>query len=122
MTVDLKHLTYADYLCLPEMKARYSIIDGELVMDGAPTPDHQIVLHEIFVKLESLMRALRLGRMFLAPLDIVIRRDPLRTRQPDLMFISNVLRYIIGRQVIDSGPDLIIEILSPSKSVSRWSV
>ena len=122
MTVDLKHLTYQQYLDLPEMKARYSIIDGELVMDAAPTPDHQAVLQEIFVKLESLMRALRLGRMFLAPLDIVIRRDPLRTRQPDLMFISNVLRYIIGRQVIDSGPDLIIEILSPSKSVSRWSV
>jgi Uma2 family endonuclease len=114
MTFDLKHLTYADYLSLPEMKARYSIIDGELVMDGAPTPDHQTVLQELFVKLDSLMRALRLGRVFLAPLDVVIRRDPLRTRQPDLMFISNARRYIIGRQVIESGPDLVIEILSPS--------
>jgi Uma2 family endonuclease len=116
MTVALKHLTYADYLSLPEMKARYSIIDGELVMDGAPTPDHQAVLQEIFVKLDSLMRALRLGKVFLAPLDIVIRRDPLRTRQPDLMFISNARQYIIGRQVIESGPDLIIEILSPSNT------
>ena len=35
MTVDLKHLTYPDYLDLPEMKARYSIVDGELVMDGS---------------------------------------------------------------------------------------
>lgn len=26
MTVDLKHLTYQQYLALPEMKARYSII------------------------------------------------------------------------------------------------
>ena len=51
--------------------------------------------------------------MFLAPLDILIRRDPLRTRQPDLMFISNARRYIIGRQVIEGGPDLVIEILSP---------
>jgi Uma2 family endonuclease len=116
MTVDLKHLTYQQYLDLPEMKARYSIIDGELVMDGAPTPDHQTILQELFVKLDSLMRALRLGRVFLAPLDIVIRRDPLRTRQPDLMFISNTRRHIIGRQVIESGPDLVVEILSPSNT------
>jgi Uma2 family endonuclease len=116
MTVDLKHLTYADYLSLPEMKARYSIIDGELVMDAAPTPEHQTVLQELFVKLDSLMRALRLGRVFLAPLDIVIRRDPLRTRQPDVMFISNARCYIIGRQVIEGGPDLVIEILSPSNT------
>ena len=54
--------------------------------------------------------------MFLAPLDVVIRRDPLRTRQPDLMFISNARRYIIGRQVIEGGPDLVIEILSPTNT------
>jgi Uma2 family endonuclease len=116
MTLDLKHLTYQEYLDLPEMKARYSIVDGELVMDGGPTPDHQTVLQELFVKLDSLMRALRLGRVFLAPLDIVIRRDPLRTRQPDVMFISNARRSIIGRQVIEGGPDLVIEILSPSNT------
>jgi Uma2 family endonuclease len=68
------------------------------------------------VKLDSLMRALRLGRVFLAPLDVVIRRDPLWTRQPDLMFISNARRSIIGQQVIESGPDLVIEILSPSNT------
>ena len=64
------------YLGLPEMKARYSIIDGELVMDGAPTPDHQTVLQELSLKLDSFIREHRLGRVFVAPLDIVIRRDP----------------------------------------------
>ena len=34
MTVDLKHLNYAEYLALPEMKARYSIIDGECDLGG----------------------------------------------------------------------------------------
>ncbi len=118
MTVDLQYLTYADYLSLPELKARYSIIDGQLVMDAAPTPDHQTVLQEIFVKLDSLMRALRLGRVFLAPLDIVIRREPLRTRQPDLMFISHWRRSIVRQQVIEGGPELVIEILSPSNTLS----
>jgi Uma2 family endonuclease len=116
MTADLKHLTYDIYLTMPEMKQRYSIIDGELVMAASPTPDHQTVVQETFVKLDSFVREHRLGRVFLAPLDIVIRRDPLRTRQPDVMFISNARRYIIGLQVIEGGPDLVIEVLSPANT------
>jgi Uma2 family endonuclease len=116
MTVDLKHLTYQEYLDLPEMKVRYSILDGELVRDAAPTPDHQAVLLELAVKLVPFVREHGLGKVFTAPLDVVIRRDPLRTRQPDLLFISNARRYIIGRQVIEGGPDLVIEILSSSNT------
>lgn len=114
MTVDLKHLTYAEYLALPEMRARYSIVDGELVMAAAPTPGHQSVVQETFLKLDAFVREHQLGRVFLAPLDVVIRRDPLRTRQPDVVFISNARRSIIGGQVIEGGPDLVIEILSPA--------
>ena len=116
MMVDLKHLTYQQYLDLPEMKALYSIIDGELVMAASPTPDHQRIVQRTFVRLDSFVDEHRLGTVFLAPLDVVIRRDPLRTRQPDLMFISNARRYIIGQQVIEGGPDLVIEILSPSNT------
>ncbi len=116
MTMDLQHLNFAEYLALPEMKARYSIIDGELVMAAAPTPDHQTVVQETFLKLDSFVREHRLGRVFIAPLDVLIRRDPLRTRQPDVLFISNARRYVIGRQIVESGPDLVIEVLSPTNS------
>ena len=116
MTVDLKHLTYDVYLAMPEMRARYSIIDGELVMAAAPTTEHQRCILEVALKLTPVVRERRLGEVFIAPVDIVIRRDPLRTRQPDLLFISNARRYIIGRQVIEGGPDLVIEILSPSNT------
>jgi Uma2 family endonuclease len=81
MTMDLKHLTYAEYLALPEMKARYSIVDGELVMAAAPTPDHQRVVQRTFVKLDAFVQERQIGTVFLAPLDVVIRRDPLRTRR-----------------------------------------
>jgi Uma2 family endonuclease len=113
MKVDLKHLTYQQYLDLPEMKARYSIVEGELVMAAAPTTEHQRCILELALKLTPIVRERRLGEIFIAPVDIVIRRDPLRTCQPDLLFISNARRYIIGRQVIEGGPDLVIEILSP---------
>jgi Uma2 family endonuclease len=116
MTVDLKHLTYDIYLTMPEMKQRYSIIDGELMMAAAPTPDHQAIVLELSSTLNYFVREHRLGRVFVAPLDIVIRRDPLRTRQPDVMFISNARRYIIGLQVIEGGPDLVVEVLSPTNT------
>jgi Uma2 family endonuclease len=116
MTVNLKHLTYQEYLDLPEMKARYSILDGELIMAAAPTTEHQRLILELALKLTPMIRERQLGELFIAPLDVVMRRDPLRTRQPDQMFIGNARRYIIGRQVIEGGPDLVIEILSPSNS------
>lgn len=116
MTADLKHLTYEVYLALPEMKARYSIIDGELVVEATPTPSHQALLLELLLKLSPFVRERHLGKVFVAPLDIVIRHQPLRTRQPDLMFISHWRRSIIGQQVIEGGPDLVIEILSSSNT------
>jgi len=116
MTVDLKHLTYDVYLAMPEMKQRYSIIDGELVMAAAPTTNHQRIILEIALKLTPFVRERQLGEVFLAPVDIVIRREPLRTRQPDLLFISQERRSITTPQVIEGGPDLVIEILSPSNT------
>jgi Uma2 family endonuclease len=118
MTVDLKHLTYQQYLDLPEMRARYSIVDGELVMEAMPIPSHQTLLLELVLKLSPFVRERHLGKVFVAPLDIVIRREPLRTRQPDLMFISHWRRSIVGQQAIEGGPDLVIEILSPSNTLS----
>jgi Uma2 family endonuclease len=116
VTVDLKHLTYQQYLDLPEMRARYSIVDGELIMAAAPTTEHQRTILELAVKLTPFVREHQLGQVWIAPLDVVIRRDPLRTRQPDLMYISNARRYIVGPQVVEGGPDLVIEILSPSNT------
>ena len=85
-------------------------------MAAAPTPDHQTVVQETFLKLDSVVREHRLGRVFIAPLDVLIRRDPLRTRQPDVMFISNARRYVIGCQIVESGPDLVVEVLSPTNT------
>ena len=116
MTSDLKHLTYDVYLAMPEMMARYSIIDGELVMAAAPTLNHQRIILELALKLTPFVREHQIGEVFIAPCDIVIRREPLRTRQPDLMFISHERRAIMTPQVVEGGPDLVIEILSPSNT------
>jgi Uma2 family endonuclease len=57
-----------------------------------------------------------------APLDIVIRRDPLRTRQPDLLFLSaertgvTTGAQLTGMRLLSHIPDLVIEVLSPTNT------
>ncbi|HYM13848.1 MAG TPA: Uma2 family endonuclease [Bryobacterales bacterium] len=111
-----KPLDYSAYLKTPEIKRRYDIVDGEFrFMSPAPTTLHQLVLQEIFVAVDRHVKRYSLGQAFCAPCDVIISRSPLRTRQPDVMFISNARRPIIQDQV-QGGPDLIVEVLSPGNT------
>ena len=49
MALQTAKLTYDQYIVAPEIKARYDILDGEMVMAPAPTFKHQIVSQRIFV-------------------------------------------------------------------------
>jgi Uma2 family endonuclease len=60
-----------------------------------------------------------LGEVLYAPLDILMRRDPLPTRQPDLLFVSQRRQGIIGSQHIEGGPELVVEVLSPANTRSE---
>jgi Uma2 family endonuclease len=114
--LEKKLLTYEEYLALPEIEGRYDIIDGELLMSPAPTPFHQRILINLILLLTPVVRERQLGEVLCAPLDVVICREPLRTRQPDLIFIRAERTDIIGDQLIEGAPDLIVEILSPSNT------
>ncbi|MBI4639644.1 MAG: Uma2 family endonuclease [Candidatus Tectomicrobia bacterium] len=124
MMTKTKALTYKEYLALPETMQRYEIIDGELIMPPAPTPDHQWILRTLVLHLQTFVAESRLGEILFAPLDILISRDPLRTRQPDLAYFSaersgiRGRESIKGRQLIDQVPDLVVEILSLSNTRS----
>jgi Uma2 family endonuclease len=122
MVVDTKPLTYEKYLAMPEMKCRYEIIDGELLMAASPIPIHQWIVGNVYRVLHAFVSLHRLGIVLMAPLDILIRRDPLRTRQPDLLFLSAARSGITegaqlrGLQLLEQIPDLVIEILSPTNT------
>ena len=117
MAVDTIKLTYETFLQLPETKRRYEIIDGELFyMSPSPTPEHQRIARRLFMQLASFVQGQQLGELFFAPLDVLVARDPLRVRQPDLLFVSIQRQGIIGSQHIEGGPELIVEILSPSNT------
>ena len=117
MAVDTKNLTYAAFLALPETKQRYEVIDGEMLfMTPSPTPEHQRIALNLSLQLAPFVREHQLGDLFFAPLDVLISRAPLRTQQPGLLFVGNQHSDIIGPQHIEGGPDLIVEILSPSNT------
>lgn len=63
----------------------------------------------------------KLGVVLFAPIDLIVRRKPkLRTRQPDLIFVSTARQHILADQ-IEGGPDMVVEILSASDTRKRIS-
>ena len=118
--VKKKKITLADYLLMPELNHPYEIIDGEMMPSPAPIPAHQIIGANTFTPLKQYVTAKELGVVLFAPVDIILQRDPLRTRQPDVLFIhkdklpGTSLDDLEELQLLEIAPDLVIEVLSPS--------
>ena len=115
MTTQTRLLTYHDYLNEPESKERREIVDGEVLMAAAPTLRHRTVSVRILVPLHLFVSQHGLGYVWHAPVDVVVQQDPVRVRQPDLVFVSNERADILDDR-INGGPDLVVEILSPSNT------
>ncbi len=112
-------LTYEDYLTEGEVNRRYDIIDGVRVFMTQPSIGHQEVALNIAELLRAYQRQSRQGRTIIAPCDVLIRYQPLKTRQPDVLFISRE-RY--GNRVpqdalpLSPAPEIAVEVLSPSET------
>jgi len=121
MAVEVKLITYQEYLAMPEIKRRYEIIDGEMIMPPAPTIGHQWFMMNILDVLRPFVKERKLGVVLAAPVDVVIRREPLRTRQPDILYLSfersgKTPAELIPMPMLEIPPDLVVEVLSPSET------
>src|SRR5829696_4755988 len=105
-------LTYTDYLLFPEDGRRHEILDGEHYVTAAPFLRHQALVVELAAALHPFIRSNKLGRLFVAPADVVLSRHDIV--QPDLVFISTERLHILTERNIQGAPDLVIEILSES--------
>src|SRR6266487_2095606 len=110
-----KRWTYEEYYRLDDDQ-RYEIIDGNLLMAPAPDTWHQDWSRELFRILDRHVRTHRLGKVYYAPIDVVLNEE--NTVQPDLVFIANANLGIVQRRAIFGTPDLLVELVSPS-SVRR---
>ena len=103
--------TYEDYAELPDDGRRYEIIDGELLMSPAPTPNHQMIIGNLFAVVFNYLRAQPIGKVILAPVEVYFSETNIL--QPDIVFISAERSGIIESAQIRGVPDLVVEVLSP---------
>ena len=77
---------------------------------------------ELAVRLRGFVSETGAGVVLVAPVDLLIQREPLRTRQPDILYLSAERTGIKGRdelrglQFLEIPPDLVVEVLSPSNT------
>ncbi len=110
-------LTYDDYANLPGDE-RYELIDGELILVGAPYLIHQRLGKRLF-RLMLSAEDDGLGWLYFAPVDVVLTDHDVV--QPDLLFISKERADIITAANVQGAPDLVVEILSPSTARRDWT-
>jgi Uma2 family endonuclease len=120
----LRRLDWEAYLRWEDDLTHYEIIDGEVYLLPTPTLKHQLVQAKLMDRIRSYLNLNRLGELLAAPFDFVVRREPLRTRQPDLFFLSSAResewRDRLSEPRLEIAPDLVIELLSPSDTYQRW--
>ncbi len=108
-------LTYWDYMALPESDERYELIDGVLYLTPSPLSEHQLFLMVLIRVLDDFVRSNELGRVLVAPLDVVLSDEDVF--QPDLLFISDERLDIITRRNVQGAPDLVVEVLSDATAM-----
>ncbi len=109
------HWTFEEYAALPDDGNRYEIMNGVLIMAPAPEPDHQSTAALLTHYLLQAVQFKGLGRVLPSPLDVRLTSE--RAIQPDVLVILNANLHKIGKKYIVGGPDLVVEIASPSTAL-----
>ncbi len=107
-------LTYPELRLMPDDGKRYELIDGEVFVSPSPSEKHQRALGRLHLSMGSHAERKKLGKVYFAPFDVVFGEKT--AVQPDLLFVSSARLAIIGPEYILGAPDLVVEILSPSRA------
>jgi Uma2 family endonuclease len=114
MATTSKILTYEEWLALPEVEGVEEVVNGEIVK----MPPNKVIHADIVENLADLLKLQvdrRTVQVRVSSFGLVIRRDPITTRVPDIaVFIrSNVIEQ---DGYIHSAPELLVEVLSPANT------
>jgi Uma2 family endonuclease len=111
MPPGLKHkLDYDDLAHTPDDGKRYELLDGELYVTPAPSPQHQRISKRLQRQLEAYFEARDLGEVFAAPVDVILA--PHDVVEPDLVVVLDDAQ--VSARAIEGAPALAVEILSPT--------
>jgi Uma2 family endonuclease len=117
MATSSKTLTNEEWLTLPEVEGVEEVVNGEI----RKMPPNKVIHADTVENLADLLKAQvdrRSVQVRVSTFGLVIRRDPLSTRVPDIaVFIrSNVIER---DGYINSPPELVVEVLSPANTRSE---
>ncbi|MDT5295791.1 MAG: hypothetical protein QOJ76_2671 [Acidobacteriota bacterium] len=108
-----RRATIEEFRALPESVLPTEYVNGEIIMAPTPTVPHQTILLNISVALHGFVKENALGRMFPAPLDVVLPTG--EVVQPDIFFLNTKqVERVSAAKRVEVVPPLLIEILSPS--------
>jgi Uma2 family endonuclease len=110
-----KTVTYEEWLRMPEVKgAKEEVVNGEIRIMPAPSWNHRRIIDNLgFLIARQVDR--RSVDVTTSLFDLIIRRQPLTAREPDLaVFDTSTIVEQDGR--IHSAPQLVVEVRSPSNT------
>ena len=105
--------TWEDVLRMSDDGNRYEFIGGRLYVTPTPVTRHQRISKRLQAALMRVLEDAGHGEVFGAPFLVEFPGTGDRV-QPDLLFVSDERREIIGEKQVLGAPDLVVEILSPS--------
>jgi Uma2 family endonuclease len=106
-------LTYDDFLRIPEDGKRHEIIDGMHYVTASPNLRHQDVVGRLYAEIYFHLKGHpEAGRVFVAPLDVVLSRYDVV--EPDVLFVATDQVDVLTEQNLQGPPALVAEVLSPS--------
>ena len=114
MATTPKVITYEEWLKLPEAEGVEEVVRGEIRKMPPNKWNHARIVEELA---RQLREQLDTQAVFVVTsvFGLVIRRDPLTTRVPDIaVFIRKNVVELDG--YIHSAPDLVVEVLSPANT------
>ena len=86
---------------------------GRIREPPAPFFSHQTVALKVARSIADYTEPRFLGRVAMAPVDVILDRERALVLQPDVLFVSTARLGIIRNQVW-GPPDLVVEVLSPA--------
>lgn len=113
MALKVKHLMTIDNLeAIPyDEWHRYELIEGELYVSCAHDIPHQLVLHNLQLRLGNYLEQNPIGILVPGPGAVFNKYNSVI---PDIVFVSNERwNTIVANNRFSAAPDLVIEIVSP---------
>lgn len=109
--------TYSEYARFPDDGNRYEVIDGEVMVTPASSPNHQRIVTRLLRLMCDYVERNRLGEVF-PDVDVLFATG--QFLRPDIVFIPNDRLDGVSDRGIEVAPGLIVEVQSPtSGSIDR---